>query len=68
MEKVKEYAKEKKYKYNDIDGVRIEFDYGWALIRCSNTGAIVSARFEANDKELLNKIENEFMSIINLYK
>ena len=68
VEKVKEYAKEKGYKYNDIDGVRIEFDYGWALIRQSNTGAIVSARFEANNEILLNKLHDEFMTIINLYK
>jgi len=68
VEKVKEYCISKNYKYNDIDGIRVEFDYGWALIRCSNTSALVSARFEASNKELLKNIETEFMNIINLYK
>ena len=65
VEAVKEYAVSKNYKYNDIDGVRVEFNDGWALIRYSNTGPVISARFEANSNERLKEITDEFMTIIN---
>lgn len=68
VSKVKEYAISKGYKFNDIDGIRVEFDYGWALIRCSNTSALVSARFEANNKQKLEEIKEEFINLINIYK
>jgi phosphomannomutase/phosphoglucomutase len=51
VEKIKEYALSKKYNVIDIDGVRVTFDYGWALVRCSNTGPNITARFEANSSE-----------------
>ena len=65
VEEVKKYAISKNYQYNDIDGIRVEFNDGWALIRHSNTGPIISARFEANTNERLKEITDEFMSIIN---
>ena len=65
VEEVKKYAIGKNYKYNDIDGIRIEFSDGWALIRYSNTGPVISARFEANSNERLKEITDEFMAIIN---
>jgi len=68
VDKVKEYAVKNNYNYNDIDGIRVEFADGWALVRCSNTGPIVSARFEAKTEERLKDIHNEFMTIINQYK
>lgn len=64
IEKVKEYCKEKGYKVNDIDGVRAEFDNGWALVRASNTGPNITARFEGVSLEDENKIEEEFMALI----
>ena len=65
VEEVKKYAIGKNYKYNDIDGIRVEFSDGWALIRYSNTGPVISARFEANSNERLKVITDEFMVIIN---
>ena len=65
VEEVKKYAVGKNYKYNDIDGIRVEFNDGWALIRYSNTGPVISARFEANSNERLKEITDEFMAIIN---
>lgn len=62
VDKIKEYAGELKYKYNDIDGVRIEFDDSWALIRASNTGPNIIARFEANTEDRLESIKNEFIA------
>lgn len=68
VEEIKKYVINKNYKYNDIDGIRVEFDDGWALIRCSNTGPIISARFEANNNERLKNISDEFLNIINKMK
>lgn len=68
VDKIKEYVEEKHYLSEQIDGVRVEFDYGWALVRASNTGPNLTVRFEANTEENLKSIENEFMSLINKYK
>jgi phosphomannomutase/phosphoglucomutase len=65
VDKVKEYVKEKGYSYIDIDGVRANFDDGWALVRCSNTGPNITARFEANTEERLQQLQNEFVGVIN---
>jgi len=43
-----------------IDGLRIEFDYGWGLLRASNTTPCLVARFEAKDTESLSKIQSIF--------
>lgn len=66
VDEVKKYAISKNYEFNDIDGIRIEFLDGWALVRVSNTGPLVTARFEAKTKERLKQIEDEFIEIINL--
>lgn len=64
VDKVKEYAIEKGYSFNDIDGVRVEWTDAWALARVSNTGPNVTLRFEAKDQETLSKIQKEFMDFI----
>lgn len=64
IEKVKEYCREKGYQVNDIDGVRAEFDNGWALVRASNTGPNITARFEGVTEEDRDKIQEEFMALI----
>lgn len=62
---VKEYVISKGYEYLDIDGVRVMFDDGWALIRCSNTGPNLTLRFEAKTEDRLKIIKNEFESLIS---
>lgn len=39
-----------------IDGIRINFENGWGLVRPSNTQALLILRFEANSEENLAKI------------
>ena len=65
VDAVKKYADSKNYQYNDIDGIRVEFPDGWALVRYSNTGPNVTARFEASTEERLNQIQNEFVGVVN---
>ena len=67
VEKVKEYCENQGYEILTIDGVKVLFDDGFALIRASNTGPNLTARFEANNKERLAEIENEFTNLIHLY-
>lgn len=64
IDKIKEYCIDKGYKINDIDGVRAEFDNGWALVRASNTGPNITARFEGKTKEDMEKIKDEFLPLI----
>lgn len=40
----------------DVDGVRIEFPDGWALIRASNTQPVLVLRFEASSEPRLQEI------------
>ena len=55
------------YKYLTIDGIKVLFDDGWALVRASNTGPNITARFEASTKERLEELQNEFISKIEEY-
>ena len=64
VDAVKKYAHDKKYNTCEIDGVRVNFDYGWALVRASNTGPNITMRFEANKKAILESIQNEFTAVI----
>lgn len=65
VNQVKEYVISKGYDYLDIDGVRVMFEDGWALIRCSNTGPNLTLRFEAKTNNRLNEIKNEFENLVN---
>ena len=55
-----EYCKEKKYNYLDIDGCKVIFDDGFALVRPSNTGPNITLRFEAKTENRLQEIQKEF--------
>ena len=63
---VKEYFIDK-YDCNLIDGIRIEFPFGWGLIRNSNTQPVIVCRFEADTEENLIKIQELIFEKINHY-
>jgi phosphomannomutase/phosphoglucomutase len=48
----------------DVDGIRADFPDGWGLVRPSNTSPCLIARFEAEDKNALEKIQKEFRDLI----
>ena len=55
-----------------IDGLRINFEYGWALIRASNTNAVIMTKYEATSyatamsyKKAVENIINEVINEIN---
>jgi len=43
-----------------IDGLRVEFENGWGLLRASNTSPCLVARFEADDAPTLLHIQEQF--------
>jgi len=67
VEEVINYCKEKNYNCNTIDGVRVTFSDGWALVRYSNTGPNITARFEATTEKRLEELKKEFIDLIEKY-
>jgi phosphomannomutase / phosphoglucomutase len=57
--KIAEKAKEafKQYEVITIDGVRINFPNGWALVRASNTQPVLVMRFEARSQSDLDSYQ-----------
>ena len=43
-----------------IDGLRVDFDDGWGLVRASNTTPVLVMRFDADSREALARIQGEF--------
>ena len=48
----------------DIDGVRIPYEDGWALVRSSNTQPVIVLRFEASSASSLQRIRNEVEKLL----
>lgn len=57
MEEFKSKATFADGKINTIDGVRVDFNYGFALVRPSNTTPCLTLRFEADNDENLKHIQ-----------
>jgi phosphomannomutase/phosphoglucomutase len=52
-------------KVHKIDGLRVDFDNGFGLVRASNTTPKLVFRFEADNEENLELIMGRFRSLIN---
>jgi phosphomannomutase/phosphoglucomutase len=53
-----------KYPVVDIDGVRVSYPRGWALVRASNTQAALVLRYEAETAEDLEAIRREVGGVL----
>ena len=51
----------KHYDCITVDGVRIKFDDGWALVRASNTQPVIVCRFEAKTFHRMEEIKAEII-------
>ncbi|MEZ0149154.1 MAG: phosphomannomutase/phosphoglucomutase [Candidatus Reddybacter sp.] len=49
-----------------IDGLRLEYPDGWALIRASNTSAHLTLRFEADDQQVLARLKHQLKQKLTL--
>ncbi len=47
-------------KVTTIDGIRVDFDDGWGLVRASNTTPSLVIRFEAENQQALERIQAQF--------
>lgn len=47
-----------------IDGIRADFEYGWGLVRASNTTPSLILRFEGRDAESLAKVQEQFRALL----
>ena len=50
----------------DIDGVRIPFKDGWALVRSSNTQPVIVMRFEASSAKSLQRIRKKVEAVLTI--
>jgi phosphomannomutase/phosphoglucomutase len=48
----------------DVDGVRINFEHGWGLVRASNTTPVLVTRFESTSQEEAKLYEKEINDLI----
>ncbi len=52
------------FRVNEIDGIRLEFDDGWGIVRASNTQPVLVYRFEATSQARLQEIRTILESVI----
>ncbi|MCD6589511.1 MAG: phosphomannomutase/phosphoglucomutase, partial [Candidatus Fermentibacteraceae bacterium] len=65
VEKVKQLLLKRNYSVNDTDGVRVEFNNGWGLLRASNTQPVLVMRFEAGTIDQLKEYEEKIRTILH---
>lgn len=67
VENLKALFAGKKSRISDIDGVKVFFPDGWALVRASNTQPALVVRMESDNAESLEKIKTDFLSTIEKF-
>lgn len=48
----------------DLDGARVRFEHGWALVRASNTQPVLVLRYEADSEAHLAEMRSEVESLL----
>jgi len=66
MDKLKEVADFGNAQVSKIDGLRVDYNDGFGLIRPSNTTPILVLRFEADTEEAIARIQADFKTAISL--
>jgi phosphomannomutase len=64
IQEIKIQLKDKNIDFNDIDGIRIQNEKGWWLLRASNTSAILVARCESLTKNGLDELKKDLSSYL----
>ena len=65
MDKLKESASFENAQVSKIDGLRVDYEDGFGLVRPSNTTPILVLRFEADTDEAITRIQSDFKSAIH---
>ncbi len=64
IEKLQQNAQFERGIVHTMDGVRVDFEQGFGLVRASNTTPMLIMRFEANDAETLADIQEQFRAVL----
>ena len=55
-------------KLSEIDGLRIDWDDGFGLIRASNTTPVLVLRFEGQNVAALERIQSDMLALLRRVK
>jgi phosphomannomutase/phosphoglucomutase len=64
MQKLIQHARFPHARVSTIDGLRVDFDHGFGLVRASNTTPVLVLRFEGDSDTALQAIQNEFRTLL----
>ncbi len=64
MEKLIQRARFPDARVSTIDGLRVDFDNGFGLVRASNTTPVLVLRFEGDSEAALQAIQNRFRTLL----
>lgn len=64
VDKVRDYLKRQNADVSTVDGVRVNTDDGWWLLRASNTQAVLVARCEARDEAGLERLREQLKAAL----
>ncbi len=64
IERLKEKLSSRYDKVNTLDGVRVDLDEGWVLMRVSNTSPMIRITSEAVDKDKVERILSDFGKLL----
>ncbi|MDO8554690.1 MAG: phosphoglucosamine mutase [Candidatus Micrarchaeota archaeon] len=63
-----DYAKKNKFNFIDIDGVRINFDDSWVIVRASGTENYVRVFAEAKTQDKAKKLMEEYVKLAETFR
>ena len=55
------FMQKKEAQFISIDGMRVTLDYGWGLVRASNTQSVICVRFESTSSQGLEQLRDDFV-------
>ncbi|MEM2144028.1 MAG: phosphoglucosamine mutase [Candidatus Jordarchaeaceae archaeon] len=63
-DKIKEKLEKRGYKLNLMDGVRVDQQEGWAIVRPSNTQPLIRVTVEARTESRLKQLKSEILELL----
>lgn len=64
---VRQQSQQFSAKLSEIDGIRLDFEDGFGIIRASNTGEFFTLRFDARSEDRLQEIRQLFIAMLAPY-